>query len=73
MRPLIWELLDLAILHPNPAVRGLCHLVAMGHDDERELARVAQVVQQVNDLVLALAVEVAGRLVREQEGWVVRE
>ena len=45
----------------------------MGDDHERELARVAQVVQEVNDLILALAVQVAGRLVSQQEGWVVGE
>ena len=47
--------------------------MAVGDDHEGELAGVAQPVQQVNDLILALAVQVAGRLVGQEEGWVVGE
>ena len=42
--------------------------MAVGDDHEGELARVAQAVKKLDDLVLALAVEVAGRLVGQEEG-----
>ena len=45
----------------------------MRDDQERELALVAQAMQQVDDLVLALAIEVAGRLVGQEQVRVVGE
>ena len=65
--------LDLAVFHADLAVGGLGDFVAVGDDHEGELARVAQAVKELDDLVLALAVEVAGRLVGQEEGWVVAE
>ena len=58
--------LDLTVFHADLAVGGLGDFVAVGDDHEGELARVSQVVEEPDDLVLALAVEVAGRLVSQE-------
>ncbi len=63
--------LNLAVLHRNPAVGGLGDFVAMRHDHQRQPALGAEAMQQVNDLVLALAIEIAGRLVGQEQAWVV--
>ena len=47
--------------------------MAVGHDHQGEPALVAQAMEQLDDLVLALAVEVAGRLVGQEQARVVGE
>src|SRR5688572_7115729 len=58
--------LDLAVLQPHHAVRALGDLGVVGDDDDRG-AVALQLGQQLEDLGLGPGVEVAGRLVGEQE------
>ena len=65
--------LNLTILHRNAPIGGLGNIVAVRHDQKRELPLIAQAMEQVDDLVLALAVEIASWLIGQEQAGVVSE
>src|SRR5436309_8735379 len=72
-RPRASVRLDLPVPHAHDAVRVAAHLGVVRDDDERLPARLVQAAEEGDDLRGRLAVEVAGRLVREHDARLVDE
>ena len=67
------ELVNRAVLDPEDAVGDVEHLVVVGGGDDGDAALFAELVEELDDLLAGVEVEVAGRLVGEDDGGVVGE
>src|ERR1019366_1158119 len=62
---------DLAVTHGDDAIRIGCDVRFVGHHDDRDALLAIERTEYLHDLVRVARIEIPGRLIRQDEAWVI--